>query len=675
MQKIRNSSILKILCYILIPILVAAILLSTIYISMRDEFGYLENGKGAYIQTEEFGHNYLSNIIYEVQNINERSINETREIISRSIIDHYDEIEDNVYYNRYDYDNRTIFNYIKYIILKEDTNSIYTNIQFDNYQNAVNNVKTNEIYWIYENGNIITNIEKINSSNAKYVVLPSKGIQTLEGYKVYTYIDTSAFKYSNIYSFRALIFDMFKLNTNASEIIIPACSIALIIIGIYLLWSIGHSKKEEGIHLNSLDRFPYELLACLCVTIIIICTAIVKIALYDFNLSINFIWSILQIDYLVAYSATAIISISTIKRLKAKEFWHTFLTYKIYKKCKNKIVEETQKVLDKSISQRKLITLYIAFIIISSMLGITFIEGVGFSFILLLLLWIYTLYKLLEYNKKLNNIKESLKEVYNGNNNVHIDTEVLRGSLKELAIYVNDIANGFSNAVEESLKSERLKTELITNVSHDIKTPLTSIINYVDLIKQENIEDEKIQEYIKVLDQKSQRLKKLTEDLIEASKASSGNVKLNIESIDLKELLNQVIGEFEDRFNEKKLIIETNITESETKINADNKYMYRIIENLFSNIAKYSMENTRVYINLINKNNEITIEMKNVSKNKLNISSDELMQRFVRGDRSRFTEGSGLGLSIAKSLTELQEGVFDISIDGDLFKAELKWRK
>ena len=243
-----------------------------------------------------------------------------------------------------------------------------------------------------------------------------------------------------------------------------------------------------------------------------------------------------------------------------------------------------------------------------------------------------------------------------------------------MAIYVNDISGGFSNAIEESLKSERLKTELITNVSHDIKTPLTSIINYVDLLKKEEIQNEKAKEYIEILDNKSQRLKKLTEDLIEASKVSSGNVKLNIENINIKELINQTIGEFKDRFEEKGLKIETQISDENLTIKADNRYVYRIIENLFSNITKYAQENSRVYIDIErNRNYRVHICLKNISKEKLNINADELMQRFVRGDKSRYTEGSGLGLSIAKSLTELQKGKFSIKIDGDLFRVDIEW--
>ena len=243
-----------------------------------------------------------------------------------------------------------------------------------------------------------------------------------------------------------------------------------------------------------------------------------------------------------------------------------------------------------------------------------------------------------------------------------------------MAKYINDIAGGFTNAIEQSLKSERLKTELITNVSHDIKTPLTSIINYVDLLKKEDINNAQIEQYIAVLDKKSQRLKKLIEDLVEASKVSSGNVKLNMEVINLKELLNQSIGEFEDKLEKKNLKIEMDLPNENVLIKADNRYLYRVIENVFSNISKYALEGSRVYIKLEKQKEEVYLEFKNISKDKLNISAEELMQRFVRGDKSRYTEGSGLGLSIAESLTELQGGKFKIDIDGDLFKVETKWK-
>ena len=254
--------------------------------------------------------------------------------------------------------------------------------------------------------------------------------------------------------------------------------------------------------------------------------------------------------------------------------------------------------------------------------------------------------------------------------------------LKSSVKYLNDISNGFENAVQERMKSERMKAELITNVSHDIKTPLTSIINYVDLLRQENIQNQKAEEYIEILDSKSQRLKKLTEDLVEASKISTGNISLKLEKINVVELIKQATGEFEDKFKEHGLEAIINTDNNEINIMADSRYMYRIIENLYSNIAKYALENSRVYIDIKNigkvSNSDVqnvTIEIKNISKDKLNISAEELMQRFVRGDKSRTTEGSGLGISIAQNLTELQNGKFELILDGDLFKIRMKFKE
>ena len=227
-----------------------------------------------------------------------------------------------------------------------------------------------------------------------------------------------------------------------------------------------------------------------------------------------------------------------------------------------------------------------------------------------------------------------------------------------------------------------MKTDLITNVSHDIKTPLTSIINYVGLIRRENIQDEKILRYLDVLEQKSNRLKTLTEDLVEASKASSGNLKLEISDIDFIELVYQTNGEFEEKFASRHLELITTAPEETLLIEADGRRLWRVLENLYNNAFKYAMENSRIYIDITKDNLRINEEglilppqvvftIKNISANPLNIRGDELTERFVRGDVARATEGSGLGLSIAKSLTELQKGSFEIYIDGDLFKVQL----
>ena len=231
-----------------------------------------------------------------------------------------------------------------------------------------------------------------------------------------------------------------------------------------------------------------------------------------------------------------------------------------------------------------------------------------------------------------------------------------------------------SQKLLKRMKSERLKAELITNVSHDIKTPLTSIINYSDLLKKEKIDNEKANEYIEIIYSKSQRLKRLTEDLIEASKIQTGNVSLKKEKINVIELIRQAVGEFEDKFSKKRLNTIIDCKQNEIFIFADSRYMYRIIENLFSNISKYALENSRVYIDIGVFGDDVNIAIKNISKDKLNISADELMQRFVRGESSRTTEGSGLGISIAQNLTTLQDGKFDLVLDGDLFKVRMSFK-
>ena len=220
-----------------------------------------------------------------------------------------------------------------------------------------------------------------------------------------------------------------------------------------------------------------------------------------------------------------------------------------------------------------------------------------------------------------------------------------------------------------------MKTDLITNVSHDIKTPLTSIINYVDLLKRENIQDPKIQGYLDILEAKAQRLKHLTEDVVEASKISSGNITMEYMNINFVEMINQTTGEFTEKFEKRNLQIVLNVPEKPVMVRTDGRRMWRVIENIYNNAAKYALEGTRVYADLIEKEHTVEFSLKNISEQPLNISADELTERFIRGDVSRSTEGSGLGLSIAKNLTELQGGKFELYLDGDLFKVTIVFPK
>ena len=282
-----------------------------------------------------------------------------------------------------------------------------------------------------------------------------------------------------------------------------------------------------------------------------------------------------------------------------------------------------------------------------------------------------------KHNGEWLDIVDAIRRIRDGEVDFKLDVESLHGSNREMADAINNIGEGISKAVNTSMKDEQMKTDLITNVSHDIKTPLTSIINYVDLLKRVGIKEEPARGYIEVLDSKSQRLKQLTDDLVEASKLSSGNIEFNMERLNLAELMNQVIGELSERLEDRGLQIVFDGGDRTAYIYADSRRMWRVMENLFNNIYKYTMENTRVYIDLILEEHEngniVEVSLKNISERQMNIKADDLTERFIRGDDSRTTEGSGLGLYITKNLIQAQNGEFDIRLDGDLFKAVMRF--
>lgn len=268
-------------------------------------------------------------------------------------------------------------------------------------------------------------------------------------------------------------------------------------------------------------------------------------------------------------------------------------------------------------------------------------------------------------------LQEGARRLAQGDLEYKIPTARLHGPFREHAQLLGSISDGMAVAVEHRLKSEKLKTELLTNVSHDIKTPLTSIISYVDLLRKTDLQPAQAREYAAVLERQSLRLKKLLEDLIEASKASTGNINVDLAPTDAAELLRQAVGEYSERFKASRLSPVIRIGVPDCTITADGRLLWRVFDNLLGNIVKYALPGTRVYLDLSEQDGKTLISIKNISKDALNIDTDELMERFVRGDAARAGEGSGLGLSIARSLTECMGGVFELAIDGDLFKATL----
>ena len=271
----------------------------------------------------------------------------------------------------------------------------------------------------------------------------------------------------------------------------------------------------------------------------------------------------------------------------------------------------------------------------------------------------------------LRTLQKGGEKLAEGDYSQSIDTKLLFGDFRRYGQRMNELRTGMEQAVQEQTKAERMKTELITNVSHDIKTPLTSIVNYVDLLQKVDVQPEAAREYIAVLDRQSRRLKKLTEDLVEASKASSGALPVELQPTDVAVLFDQIVGEYQERLAGCRLTLVARPPEQPLSVRADGKLLSRVMDNLVSNICKYALEDTRVYVVASCDGENVTISFKNVSRAELNISPDELMERFVRGDASRHTEGSGLGLSIAGSLVQLMGGTFHLSIDGDLFRADI----
>lgn len=689
----RNSKVFKVISYITLPILIGIIILSTFYIELKDSTYYSVE---EYFNSEDFLGTYMSKL----------STIANRLIYSNP---QYNNIKDGDTYIFYSSNGEFDYRLINMYFLVIYKNKAFTNVELtsevstiETIKNFIKSVPESQTFNIVE-GKVETNSE----------ILRKRAEQYLDSF-IYTYYTTNpaelypsesySIDYSNSKEYITTNITDFSIYTSYTEnfidsskqlllckfierlrpyenffyISMPICMVLSVLILLYLLISVGHKKGVKGISTSDFDKIPLEIICFIATCVIGIITVLLMEGINTTEIEV--ILSLTFTVYFTTFIICSIIFDTVVKRIKSKTFWKTTLTGKLIimlLKPIHKFENFIQEVRGTSKYFSNTIKKFIIFFCIEVFLAfIVFVLFRSDTLLFLLLEFILVAIFILRIIKAVSDydkIQTKLKEMYEGNNQTQLNEEEFIPEFHQSVSYLNDISNGLENAIQDRMKSERLKTELITNVSHDIKTPLTSIINYVDLIKQENIQNEKVNEYIGILDNKSQRLKKLIEDLVEASKVSTGNVKLNLEKINIVELINQAVGEFEDKFNLKGLDIVIDSNENEIYIIADSRYMYRIIENLFSNISKYALENSRVYIDLVKENDKVYIKMKNISKEKLNIPAEELMQRFVRGDKSRTTEGSGLGISIAQNLTEIQNGKFNLIVDGDLFKVELEF--
>lgn len=444
---------------------------------------------------------------------------------------------------------------------------------------------------------------------------------------------------------------------------------------VWLTVTAGRRPEDEEIHLNGFDRWYTEIAAGTVIGIWLAGTIISGTLIANSSLGYSHVVVTVIVICLICGTYTMawflIGYLSLVRRIKAGTLWKNSLIRKVLKwigKCSGKLADFARAFSRNTAEKIKVLLVGGAFLFLQFLIIGCVFSGAGVFLLALMAVDVAVMIFAIRKADGQDRIMDGLKKISDGELQYKIKTDTLTGKQKVMAEYINNIGSGLDAAVENSLKKERMQTELITNVSHDLKTPLTSIINYVDLMKRENPTDPKIQEYLRILDEKSQRLKVLTEDVVEASKASTGNIKLEMNDIDFVEMVQQVIGEFEEKFQEKNLTMMVHFTDEPSIIYADGQRMWRVLENVFGNVVKYAMEGTRVYAEISNRNKKVTFSLKNISAQPLNISADELTERFIRGDVARNTEGSGLGLSIAKSLTELQGGEFKLYLDGDLFK-------
>lgn len=481
-------------------------------------------------------------------------------------------------------------------------------------------------------------------------------------------------------------FYAFKNTIKIFPWIVTGVATALIAFVVLLVTNTGyeiknHHKENKG-ELGDFDKLPIEvefLFFVLLGTIIYISCRIVMDDMNIWKTSERALLIVPAGIFMFLFTYIVLLAFYTVvRRISSENFWDkSFLAWLIRNLFfrNNKLKRFWWRIYDESSVAVRTWSKYLLFMVYNTFWAcmLFFSSHPVLSFMALFVFDTFAGFYLFFKNVEQKKIVDGIRRINTGEYDYKIDISKMHGDTKAFAEAVNDIGLGLKTAVETSTRDEKLKADLITNVSHDIKTPLTSIINYVDLIKRENIENEKVNGYIAILDEKSQRLKQLTMDLLEASKVTSGNITLECEKINFTELLYQSEGEFEEKFEEKGLTVVKCVPNDPVMVWADPRRMWRIIENLYGNIYKYALENTRVYLDLSRniETEEMVLSLKNVSKNQLNFAAEELTERFIRGDVARSTEGSGLGLSIAKSLTQAHNGNFDIYLDGDLFKVTL----
>lgn len=568
--------------------------------------------------------------------------------------------------------NQVIQNYcndaIELCVFDEKDVSIFddTNFRFRvfdaNNQTVISNCSSQYGTYLYKQSHTFTYPMEYKAYDAEHdrVVYNIKPLD----YTIDCFIDSKLTE-NDQFSFLNKVIEIIYELRFISILICIAGAFTTVVSFVFLMCAAGYHENSETPKLAWFDKISFELILA-----VLIVLAMGEFVILDhinaFSISMA-IWAIFIVLFDTAILLLTCTSLTA--RLRCKSFWKTTLVYTILRTVwtiLNKITLLIGKAVSYIPALWQLIIGVVLFCILEFVLLLTWgIEDIICLFIIEKLVFIPLVFYVAIMLYKL---EQTGKKIASADMTATVDTKYFFGTFKKQGENLNNIKLGIAQAVEDKIKSERFKTELITNVSHDIKTPLTSIINYVDLLGKEDLQNENAKEYIQIISKHSDRLKKLVVDLVDASKASSGVLQLDMQPLKIDVLLEQIAGEYIERLKGNNLELIMRKPEESIQIMADGQRIYRVFDNLMNNICKYALPNTRVYLFLEKNNNTATISFKNISATELDMSANDLMERFVRGDKSRNTEGSGLGLSIAESLTTLQNGEFNIQLDGDLFK-------
>ena len=476
-----------------------------------------------------------------------------------------------------------------------------------------------------------------------------------------TEYDTELSLYEGLYPYRYIL-----ITAGAAAFLLA------ILLFVFLMAAAGHHGTSDEVKAGIAERIPFDLLLFIGIAGVSLLIMIIGETFNSRQIAVSLV--IASLCMIAAGLLALLCLMSAAVRIKLKTLLSSCLIYRILRKVWKWLRKAFCAAGDlmKGIPLVwKWIPAYAALLIADFFLTFTFRRDTDILCIVLLFRWVFIAAAVLYIALCFRRLRNGTRAVAAGEENVVIDTKYMIGDFNAQAEDLMHIRDGLGRAVDERMKSERFRTELITNVSHDIKTPLTSIINYVDLLSREGLPEGNVSEYVEVLQRQSARLKKLTDDLVEASKASTGNLPVETEQLDLCVLTDQIRGEYSDRLTEKKLELIVTKPDVPVFVQADPRHLWRVLDNLMTNILKYALPGTRVYVDLVNEEEHPKLCLRNISAEPLNVRPEELTERFVRGDSARSTEGSGLGLAIAASLCNLQNIEMDLAIDGDLFKVTL----